>query len=99
MNDYYKPGKKLKFDSRVTSEDVYKEQIQQIKQREDTIQNSKFLEKEEDKRYIQTVLNTMEKESRQRNTIYLKLTNDFKSVNDKIQLENIALQRAKKKEK
>ena len=99
MNDYYKPGKKLKFDSRVTSEDVYKEQIQQIKQREDTIQNSKFLEKEEDKRYIQTVLNTMEKESRQRNTIYLKLTNDFKSVNDKIQVENIALQKAKKKEK
>lgn len=94
-SDYYKPSKKLKFDHRVTSHDVGQEQVQQMKQKEDTIQNIKTLEKEEDRRYIQAVMNSISKESKDRNTIFLKFANDFKNANDKIQLENIALKQAK----
>ena len=44
-------------------------------------------------------MDSIAKENRQRNTIFLKLTNDFKSTNDKILLENITLQRAKNQQK
>lgn len=99
MGDYYKPGKKQNFGGRPTSQDVLKEQMVQMQQKKETSDNIKQLEKEEDKRYLQSFVDSLKYFDKNRNKAFLKFTNDFKSFNDGQILGKLTIAKHKNEEK
>lgn len=83
MSDYYKPGKRLVIENRMTSVDVHEAQLRQINQKRAEINNYRTLDQGEDKKYLQEFLNTVKQQDHSKKNLYEKMTQEFKGFNDK----------------
>lgn len=77
VSEFYKPGKRLCFGKRMTSQDVHEDQLQQINQKRLELEVSKTLDQGEDRKYLQEFLSTVKHQDNHKKNMYEKLTHEF----------------------
>jgi len=89
LSDHYKPGKKLNFANKPTSNQIHQDQMEQINQKKMEIKTFKTLDQGEDKRYLQKFLKTVKREDHQKVTLHKNLTKEMQTFNDCKVIDNV----------